>query len=129
MFQQLDVDYYNGTPDKQLYHTDLTEAPILRIFGVTEAGNSVCLFVHGFEPYFYIEAPPGWGPDECDILCNELNVRRQISFALFARLSMPQCGCWDAHSSQGTDSFTIAGTIARGMQAEQEYSMVSESLH
>ena len=75
VFQQLDVDYYVGAPDKQLYHTDLLEAPILRIFGVTEQGNSVCLFVHGFEPYFFVESPPGWGPDECDALCNDLNVR------------------------------------------------------
>ncbi len=39
------------------------------------AGNSVCAFVHGFEPYFYVEAPPAFGPDDCDSLRSQLNVR------------------------------------------------------
>lgn len=38
-------------------------------------GNSVCTYVHGFEPYFYIEAPRSFGPDDCDSLCAQLNVR------------------------------------------------------
>ena len=37
-------------------------------------GNSVCTFVHGFEPYFYIEAPMGFGPDDCEPLQSLLNV-------------------------------------------------------
>ncbi len=40
-------------------------------------GNSVCAFIHGFEPYFYIEAPMGFGPDDVESLCRELNVRRR----------------------------------------------------
>ena len=40
-------------------------------------GNSVCAFIHGFEPYFYIEAPMGFGPDDVESLCRELNVRLQ----------------------------------------------------
>lgn len=27
-------------------------------------GHSVCCNVHGFEPYFYINCPPGMGPDD-----------------------------------------------------------------
>ena len=38
------------------------------------AGNSLCVFVHGFEPYFYVEAPTGFGPDDCVSLSNALNV-------------------------------------------------------
>ena len=37
-FQQLDVDYYIGQPNQQLHRTDLTEVPILRMFGVTATG-------------------------------------------------------------------------------------------
>ena len=136
-FQQLEVDYYIGTPNQSVHPTDLQETPIVRMYGVTEngeaqdklslclssghalqctahcsevcmakpytppimtdkahqycysrhihallegeppayAGNSVCAFVHGFQPYFYIEAPRGFGPDDCDALCSQLNVR------------------------------------------------------
>ena len=41
---------------------------------VLAAGNSLCVFVHGFEPYFYVEAPTGFGPDDCVSLSNALNV-------------------------------------------------------
>ena len=33
--------------------------PILRAFGVTDEGVSVCCHIHGFAPYFYTPAPPG----------------------------------------------------------------------
>ncbi|CAL5224971.1 g7745 [Coccomyxa viridis] len=72
-FQQLEVDYYIGAPNQQVFRTDLLETPIIRMYGVTEHGNSVCAFVHGFQPYFYIEAPRGFGPDDCDSLCSQLN--------------------------------------------------------
>jgi DNA polymerase delta subunit 1 len=33
--------------------------PILRLYGVTDAGNSLCAHVHGFTPYFWTAPPPG----------------------------------------------------------------------
>ena len=45
------------------------------------AGNSVCAFVHGFEPYFYVEAPPAFGPDDCDSLRAQLNVSTLITLS------------------------------------------------
>lgn len=37
--------------------------PVLRAFGVTDEGISVCCHIHGFAPYFYTPAPPGeWPP-------------------------------------------------------------------
>jgi DNA polymerase delta subunit 1 len=33
---------------------------VLRMFGVTDKGHSVCAFVSGFEPYFYAKAPAGF---------------------------------------------------------------------
>jgi len=38
-FQQLDVDYYLGPPDPKVQKTELTEVPILRMYGVSEAGD------------------------------------------------------------------------------------------
>lgn len=34
--------------------------PIIRLYGVTEEGNSVFAHVHGFVPYFYIPCPPNF---------------------------------------------------------------------
>ena len=50
--------------------------PVVRMFGVTKAGNSVCAYVHNFEPYFYIERPNGWGEEHLHALQEQLNVRR-----------------------------------------------------
>uniref|UniRef100_A0A671SAH9 DNA polymerase n=1 Tax=Sinocyclocheilus anshuiensis TaxID=1608454 RepID=A0A671SAH9_9TELE len=36
------------------------KVPIVRMFGVTDSGNSVCCHVHGFAPYFYVPAPNGF---------------------------------------------------------------------
>ena len=76
VFQQLEVDYTFGKPHPVYYPSDLREVPIVRMFGVTEAGNSVCAFVHGFEPYFYVESPTAqFSPDDCQSLAAKLNVR------------------------------------------------------
>ena len=54
-FMQVDVDYY-FQPGPQL--------PVLRMYGVTEAGHSVAAHVHGFLPYFFVPRP---GPDvDCE---------------------------------------------------------------
>lgn len=74
LFQQFEVDYNTGAPNRAYYATDLYEVPIIRMFGVNEHGNSVCAFVHGFEPYFYVEAPThSFSPDDCASLTETLN--------------------------------------------------------
>lgn len=37
-------------------------------------GNSVCAFIYGFEPYFYVEAPHTANPDDCHTVRQYLNV-------------------------------------------------------
>ncbi len=45
VFQLLDVDYFlNGNK------------PVIRVYGRTEDGKSVCVFFDAFEPYFYVKA-------------------------------------------------------------------------
>jgi hypothetical protein len=46
---------------------------LLPLLGVA-AGNSVCVFVHGFEPYFYADCPPDFTPECCAELCRVLQV-------------------------------------------------------
>ncbi|RWR92782.1 DNA polymerase delta catalytic subunit isoform X1 [Cinnamomum micranthum f. kanehirae] len=64
IFQQLEIDYVIGDSHQELLPNSSGPAAILRIFGVTKEGHSVCCHVHGFEPYFYISCPPGMGPDD-----------------------------------------------------------------
>ncbi|KAF9931664.1 DNA-directed DNA polymerase delta, partial [Modicella reniformis] len=51
VFQQIEADDY-------VHHG--TQLPVIRFYGITEAGNSVICHVTGFQPYFYIPAPLGF---------------------------------------------------------------------
>ncbi|XP_050205560.1 DNA polymerase delta catalytic subunit isoform X2 [Mercurialis annua] len=64
LFQQLEIDYVIGESNRELLPDRSGPAAIIRIFGVTREGHSVCCNVHGFEPYFYISCPNGMGPDD-----------------------------------------------------------------
>ncbi|KAK2445058.1 recovery protein [Trifolium repens] len=64
LFQQLEIDYVIGESHRELLPNRSGPAAIIRIFGVTKEGHSVCCKVHGFEPYFYISCPPGMRPDD-----------------------------------------------------------------
>ncbi|KAF3440626.1 hypothetical protein FNV43_RR18910 [Rhamnella rubrinervis] len=64
VFQQLEIDYVIGESHRELLPNSSGAAAIIRIFGVTMEGHSVCCHVHGFEPYFYASCPPGMGPDD-----------------------------------------------------------------
>lgn len=64
VFQQLEIDYVIGESRRDLLPDRSGPAAIIRIFGVTREGHSVCCNVHGFEPYFYICCPSGMGPDD-----------------------------------------------------------------
>mgnify|MGYP000005319358 FL=1 len=39
--------------------------PIIQMYGVTMEGNSVLCHIHGFVPYFYVPAPPGFDHSHC----------------------------------------------------------------
>lgn len=64
-FQQLDLDHYLGEPLPGMPGMSHGPIPIVRMFGVTDDGHSVLCHVHGFLPYFYIEAPPNFRKEHC----------------------------------------------------------------
>ncbi|KAI4873613.1 hypothetical protein NFI96_016688 [Prochilodus magdalenae] len=60
VFQQIDLDYYLGAAVAGMPGQVQGKVPVVRMFGVTDSGNSVCCHVHGFAPYFYVPAPAGF---------------------------------------------------------------------
>jgi DNA polymerase delta subunit 1 len=65
-FMSMDADYY--TTDKASPLLGASEAAerkgpfsVIRMYGVTEGGNSVLLHVHDFVPYFYVQCWQGFG--------------------------------------------------------------------
>ncbi|CAH8355060.1 unnamed protein product [Eruca vesicaria subsp. sativa] len=79
IFQQLEIDYVIKEIHKELLPGSSGQAAVIRIFGVTREGHSVCCFVHGFEPYFYIACPPGMGPDDISRFHHSLEGRMRES--------------------------------------------------
>ncbi|XP_071028760.1 DNA polymerase delta catalytic subunit-like [Oncorhynchus clarkii lewisi] len=73
VFQQIDLDYYLGAAVAGMPGQSQGNVPIIRMFGVTGSGNSVCCHVHGFAPYFYIPAPNGFTSDHLSEFKRELN--------------------------------------------------------
>uniref|UniRef100_A0A0G4I0X9 DNA polymerase n=1 Tax=Chromera velia CCMP2878 TaxID=1169474 RepID=A0A0G4I0X9_9ALVE len=65
VFMQIDVDYYTHAPHERLKYKKAElmaandEVAVLRMFGVTKSGNSVLAHIHGFFPYFFVQAPKG----------------------------------------------------------------------
>ena len=74
IFQQIEIDHYMGNPIPGMPGAQSGPVPILRMFGVTMEGNSVCAHIHGFLPYFYVPAPSESFRDEhCSLMRDELN--------------------------------------------------------
>jgi DNA polymerase elongation subunit (family B) len=61
-FQQIEADYTieKTVPEMAGSLTKEERAAVIRMFGTTKDGNSVMVHVHGFFPYFYVRAPPGF---------------------------------------------------------------------
>jgi DNA polymerase delta subunit 1 len=65
--QWLDIDMVNGTPlssnpnsqKKSVVGAQEGEVPVIRVYGVTDAGNSAVVFIHGYTPYGYFALPEG----------------------------------------------------------------------
>jgi DNA polymerase delta subunit 1 len=74
-FQQLDSDYTVGDPIQEFkLGSAIGQVPIIRLFGVSEEGNSIQCNVHGFTSYFFIHAPANFQKSDCETFRNLFNV-------------------------------------------------------
>eukprot|EP01116_Phalansterium_solitarium_P016227 TRINITY_DN3727_c0_g1_i5.p1 TRINITY_DN3727_c0_g1~~TRINITY_DN3727_c0_g1_i5.p1 ORF type:complete len:1091 (+),score=398.67 TRINITY_DN3727_c0_g1_i5:80-3274(+) len=74
VFQQFEIDYTLGDPMAGMPGPASGTVPILRMYGVTEQQHSVQCNVHGFSPYFYIQAlPPYNDVNQLDQMRAKLN--------------------------------------------------------
>ncbi|CDW90396.1 dna polymerase delta catalytic subunit-like [Stylonychia lemnae] len=87
-FMQIDVDYYTDLPlsmknqqsqymsEDQSKEREKEEKAVIRMFGITQQGNSVMCHVHNFTSYFYVEYLPHvhqLTPIDLERIKNELN--------------------------------------------------------
>lgn len=64
-FQQIEIDHYNGKPLAGMPGSKVGPVPVMRMYGVTMEGNSVCCHVHGFCPYLFVTAPQNFTEKHC----------------------------------------------------------------
>ena len=69
-FQWVSIDMYTGDPlpshprGGRVPGGNKRPVPIVRLYGSTEEGQSVCAHCHGFTPYCFAQAPPDLDPDD-----------------------------------------------------------------
>jgi len=85
--QWLDIDMISGSPlssnpnksKKNILGSTTGPVPIIRIFGVTMEGHSVCACIHGFTPYAYFAIPADYKMEQgnshetCEKIRQKLN--------------------------------------------------------
>lgn len=65
-FQQLELDHYIGpAPYPGMPGAQTGPVPVIRMFGTTGSGHSVCCHVHGFSPYLYVPLPDNFSQTDC----------------------------------------------------------------
>ncbi|KAL7485072.1 hypothetical protein ACHAW6_012798 [Cyclotella cf. meneghiniana] len=92
--QWLDIDTISGQPlsrnpsGKHVVGAISGTVPIIRIYGVNEAGNSVAVFIHGFTPYAYFALPRGCSLVDTDEIKGK--IRHRIEEQLRAKMGQQE---------------------------------------
>ncbi|KAL1529097.1 hypothetical protein AB1Y20_000057 [Prymnesium parvum] len=89
-FQQLECDY-SVMPLVTEFDQGSNEsrAAVIRLFGVTKEGHSVVAHVHGFKPYFFVRAPPGFTPQDIPQFQATLNAKIKAGLAARDQCTSP----------------------------------------
>lgn len=61
--------------DRQLPGPTSGVVPVIRMFGMTDEGASVCAHVHGFTPYFWVSPPPDMTEENCQAFKDALEAQ------------------------------------------------------
>lgn len=69
----MDTDFYIGKARPDMPGPNDGPMPVMRMFGITKAGNSIMAHIHGFAPYFYVPAPSNFTEKQCQLLLEKLN--------------------------------------------------------
>ncbi|XP_044137559.1 DNA polymerase delta catalytic subunit [Bufo gargarizans] len=72
-FHQIELDHYIGSHIPGMLGAKQGPVPIIRMFGITADGNSVCCHIHGFAPYFYVPCQLGFSREHLSDFKKELN--------------------------------------------------------
>ncbi|KAM5131970.1 DNA polymerase delta catalytic subunit [Mantella aurantiaca] len=72
-FHQIELDHYVGKHVPGMLGAMHGPVPIIRMFGITADGNSVCCHIHGFAPYFYVPCQTGFQQEHLSEFKKELN--------------------------------------------------------
>ncbi|KAM4014758.1 LOW QUALITY PROTEIN: DNA polymerase delta catalytic subunit [Anomaloglossus baeobatrachus] len=72
-FHQIELDHYIGSHIPGMPGATQGPVPIIRMFGITADGNSICCHIHGFAPYFYVPCQPGFKEESLSDFKKELN--------------------------------------------------------
>ncbi|EDV29384.1 uncharacterized protein TRIADDRAFT_18979 [Trichoplax adhaerens] len=129
IFQQLDMDYYLGSPVPGMPGAATGPVPIIRMFGVTKEQHTVICHIHGFAPYFYVEVPPTCRQsemrEECQLFQDDLNKtvlndfksnKEKVSQAILAVEVVAYCSIYGYHENRQTPFFKITVATPRVLQ-------------
>lgn len=75
---QIDVDSDQISSQYHYYKEDQNGEPLIRMYGVTEAKNSICLMIEGFYPYFYVKMPKGMTKEHFPAFKDQIEVQFRL---------------------------------------------------